>query len=237
MYNKDGTSGRPTKKKSHGHRNLYNKTKRTAKETYYKTLLEENKHDLKKTWEIINTIIGKVHDKSSLPDTFRVGEKLENDPNVIADGFCEFFSGIGKQFASQIPKSKKDVQFYLGNSPNPATLFMYPTDPLEVSKTIELMKPKLSAGHDKISMKFLKKIKDSVCLPISIIINISISTGSVPQKMKLAKIVPIYKAKDKTLFNNYRPISLLPNVSKILEKIVHKRVYHFLQLHNILNPQ
>ena len=61
----------------------------------------------------------------------------------------------------------------------------------------------------------------------SIIINRLFETGIVPISMKIAKIVPIYKAKDKTDMGNYRPISLLPTVSKILEKAVHHRLYSY----------
>jgi len=59
-------------------------------------------------------------------------------------------------------------------------------------------------------------------------------TGNVPQNMKTARIIPIYKSKNIQLMNNYRPISLLTNFSKILEKVMHKRVYSFLEMHNIL---
>ncbi len=90
------------------------------------------------------------------------------------------------------------------------------------------LKPKKSSGHDGISSLLLKSLKDSICYPISLIINKSIETGIVPKNMKTAKVIPIYKSKEKTDIGNYRPISLLPSTSKILEKIVHYRLYNFL---------
>ena len=69
---------------------------------------------------------------------------------------------------------------------------------------------------------------------MSIIINQSIESGHVPVTMKLAKVVPIYKSKDKQMLNNYRPISLLPIFSKILEKVIHHRLFNFLNINNIL---
>ncbi len=69
---------------------------------------------------------------------------------------------------------------------------------------------------------------------LSIIINKSLETGCVPTNMKLAKIIPIYKSKSKTDFSNYRPISLLPASSKILERVVHQRLYSFCSKHNTL---
>ena len=77
-------------------------------------------------------------------------------------------------------------------------------------------------------------LKESVSLPLSIIVNKSLESGIVPTDMKLAKVIPIYKSKIKTDFGNYRPISLLPASSKILEKIVHQRLYSFCTKHAIL---
>ena len=69
--------------------------------------------------------------------------------------------------------------------------------------------------------------------PISLLINKSLEDSVVPDVFKTAKAIPIYKSKNKELLANYRPISLLCSLSKILEKIVRNRVYNFLQLHNI----
>ena len=78
------------------------------------------------------------------------------------------------------------------------------------------------------------KLKDIICYPLSIIFNKSLVSGEFPDKLKIAKVVPIFKAKDKTELSNHRPISLLPILSKILEKIVHKQLYSYLSIHDIL---
>ena len=83
-------------------------------------------------------------------------------------------------------------------------------------------------------MEVLKKIANTVCVPLAIIINMSLENGIVPDSAKLAKVIPIYKAKAKDVFTNYRPISLLSCISKILERIVHKRLYSFIERHHIL---
>ena len=61
---------------------------------------------------------------------------------------------------------------------------------------------------------------------------ISIESGHVPDTMKLAKVIPIYKSKDKQMLNNYRPISLLPIFSKIIEKVIYQRLFNFLNSNN-----
>ena len=84
------------------------------------------------------------------------------------------------------------------------------------------------------STYLLKSIDEQVSTPISILINKSLETGVFPDSLKLAKVIPIYKAKTRENLSNYRPISLLPSISKLLEKIVHKRLYFFLELNKIL---
>ncbi len=111
---------------------------------------------------------------------------------------------------------------------------MVPCDSDEILQIITSLKPKNSSGYDKISSKLLQTLRETVSLPLSIIINKSLESGCVPNNMKLAKIIPIYKSKSKTEFGNYRPISLLPASSKILEKIVHQRLYRFCRRHNTL---
>ena len=88
---------------------------------------------------------------------------------------------------------------------------------------------KKSSGVDGINAIILEGIKYEICEPISTLINMSLEKGIVPACMKTAKVVPIYKSKQKDQFTNYRPISLLPTISNILEKIIHKRTYGFIE--------
>ena len=77
-------------------------------------------------------------------------------------------------------------------------------------------------------MKLIKGASASLAKPLSLIINQSLSTGIFPDKLKIAKVVPIYKKDDSTLIDNYRPISLLPVMSKIFEKVVYGQIYDYL---------
>ena len=88
---------------------------------------------------------------------------------------------------------------------------------------------KKSSGHDNISNILLKEIIDSISHILCTVFNKSLEQGEFPSIMKLAEVVPLYKGKEHFLETNYRPISLLTTVSKVLEKIVYKRVYNFLQ--------
>ena len=122
----------------------------------------------------------------------------------------------------------------MGNAPNPSTMYFTPTGQDEVIKIIQSFKTKKSTGDDGISMHLLKQLCQSFCLPITNLINMSLEQGIVLDAMKLAKVIPIYKARSRESFSNYRPISLLSNLSKVPEKVVYRRLYSFLTRGKVL---
>ena len=80
----------------------------------------------------------------------------------------------------------------------------------------------------------MKYLNEAISLPLCRIFNQSIMEGRFPELMKLAKVLPLYKSKEMDIVINYRLISLLSTISKVLEKIIYKRVYSFLEQNNIL---
>ena len=87
----------------------------------------------------------------------------------------------------------------------------------------------MSSGYDTITNKLLKSLCDQICGPLSLIFNKSLSEGHFPSRMKSADVIPLFKAKSMLQKTNYRPISLLLTLSKVLEKIMHSRTYNFLE--------
>ena len=111
---------------------------------------------------------------------------------------------------------------------------MFPTCEAEILHTTTQLKASTSEGFDNISTQILKQTMKEVATPLTLIVNLSLFHGIFPNDMKLAKIVPVFKNGNTKLFNNYRPISILPAFSKILEKIVCNRLLHFLETKDIL---
>ena len=214
------------------YRNTYNKLKRTMKQTYYNDLFQKYKHNIRETWGLINTLIGRNNGKSTLATSFKINDTDVTNPKQIADDFCSFFTNIGSKYANDIPKSKFEYSKFLKNK-SKDSMFIVPTDATEIVKIIDSMKNKNSSGHDCITSSLIKDCKYAIAQPLSILMNKSLESGIVPNTLKLAKVVPIHKSKDKECLNNYRPISLLPALSKVLEKLVHKRLYNFLQSKSI----
>ena len=114
----------------------------------------------------------------------------------IANKFNEYFTNIGPQLARSIDgKNRIPFHSYLTKPCSSSFGFQY-TNPTDVSKIINKMKPKSSAGYDNISSKLLIQIGDILACPLSIIINQSLCTGIFPKKLKLAKVIPLYKKDD-----------------------------------------
>ena len=147
----------------------------------------------------------------------------------------EYFSTVGNKYANNIPKSNNTIENYLEKIPNnDRSIYLAPTDKTEIENLINKLENKNSSGYDKISNTILKRLRASIIIPLEIIFNKSLESGIFPQKMKIADIFPLFKNKERNLCTNYRPISLLITVSKILEKIMYNRVYSFLNSTNQL---
>ena len=152
----------------------------------------------------------------------------------IAYKFNEYFTNIGSQPARSVHASN-NIPFhsYLTKPCTSSFGFQY-TNLTDVSKIINKMKPKLSAGYDNISSKLLIQIGDIIARPLSIIINQCLCTGIFPKKLKPAKVKSLYKKEDEKSFGNYRPISLLSSFSKIFKRIAFNQFYDYLIEHDLL---
>ena len=89
-------------------------------------------------------------------------------------------------------------------------------------------------GHDEIKLDDIKSVLNNLVQPLTYVTNLSLSQGIFPDELKKAKVIPLYKANDPMLFNNYRPISVLPLFSKILERIMYNRMIKFINKHKLL---
>lgn len=179
------------------HRNSHNRQKRITKQNYYTGLLQDYKHDSRKTWSILNSLTGRNKKKTSISDSFLTDNNIPiTDQAQISNNFCKYFTEVGHKLASKIPKPVKPFEKHLINKNN-LSMFLYPTDPEEINKTLSALKPKTSTGHDNINSKLIKTLSASIATPLSVIINKSLESGIVPNTWKLAKIIPIYKSKEK----------------------------------------
>ena len=176
---------------------------------------------MKKTWETLNNLLGRNKPtKATSYFTDDDGAEIK-DPEMIANRFNDFFTNIGPSLASKIPPPDTTVlEHILSSDSPPDSLFFTPCTSEEVLKITSSLKPSTSSGVDGISSNLLKQIIPEIIDVLIHIFNCSLSTGIVPSKLKIAKVNPVFKSGDKHKFTNYRPVSILPSISKLLEKVV-----------------
>ena len=217
------------------YRNSLTRILRKAKETYYQSKCTEFKRNTKKLRQMINRITNKTSNKSTVIEYLKVDTIELHNAKEIATEFAKYFSTIGKKYANKIDPSVTIIHTYINNIPNnPATIYLNPTSISELTTLIHNLPNKTSKGYDHISNVMLKTLHHSIVGPLTLIFNKSLTEGCFPDLMKYADVVPLYKAKEHYLTNNYRPISLLITISKLLEKVMYKRTYNFLTSTNQL---
>ena len=215
--------GECTRNKYTQYNNVLHKTIRCAKLKFYQDMCYEYRSQTKKLWGIINEIAGKNNNKSCLIEYLKINEVREYSAVKISKRFAKYFAGVGKQFTSKIPKPIKSVTDYLKLlQSSQSSLFLTPTCEEEIKRIVFTLPSKASSGHDNISNILLKEIIDQLAHVLEEVFNKSMAMGEFPSIMKLAEVVPLYKGKEHYLENNYRPISLLTTISKILEKIMYQ---------------
>ena len=206
---------------------------RIAKKNYFKEKFDMYRNNGKKTWETISEILKNKNKKTKVTDTFITSNGVPCTDNTdIANNFNIYFTTVGNTLAANLPQTDNDPIELIES--NPDNFFCIPTTPAEINNIILHSKSKKSTGFDNIDSYIVKQIAPQIVNQLANIFNKSFLTGIVPSKLKIAKVIPLYKTKDPALFSNYRPISLLPFFSKILERLMHNRLYNFLTEHNIL---
>ena len=106
-------------------------------------------------------------------------------------------------------------------------------DESNFDKVIQSLHAKTSSGHDGISVKLLKYLAPALRQPLTVIINQLLLTGIFPEKLKIAKVLPLFKKNDCMIMDNYRPILLLPAISKVFEKVVYNQLYTYFTSNNL----
>ena len=209
-----------------------------AKRDYYFKTFTAHKNDLRKTWRTIDDTLNKKSNKSKFPSKFIVNNRTVTDHKKIADEFNIFFSNIGSTLSASIKLDDSTIAFtdYLDNPTEHRFSFSKITEN-ETLTIINNFKSKNSSGNDDISNRLLKSIKCEISKPLTIIINQSLETGIFPDALKVAKVKPLFKKGDNCCLNNYRPISLLPTISKIFERVMYTQLYYYFNVNNLLSEQ
>ena len=205
---------------------------RTAKKTYFTRLFEESKSCLKKSWSVINKVIGR---KNSVQcnKQFVIDNEVVTDKQEIVNAFYDYYVSIGPDMAENIPVVLNKPQDYLTSS-YVNSFYLKPVGKEELFGVVKQMR-NVCAGLDGINAFVVKEILDVITQPLLHVINMSFEQGVLPSQLKTACITPLYKGGDALLLKNYRPVSVLPVLSKVFEKLMCNRLTEFISSKDILH--
>ena len=158
------------------------------------------------------------------------------DPQENCNTFKYFFVNVLPKLASGIQNTGKNYYDYLPDMRS-NSMHIKPIVATDIIKKIDKFNSNKSAGHDNVGNYIIKKVGKEIIKPLTDIFNLSPSTDIVPDKLKTAKVIPIYKKADSAMFSNNRPVSLLSCFSKILERLVFDRCVNFINNQEILNDK
>lgn len=207
------------------------KSIKRAKKNYYTKLFDRIKNDSRKTWSVINSLINKSHSRQTEREFIVDGEKI-SDENEIANGFNNYFLNIATKMSETLGPATVDFNTYLGEPVNNSFSFK-PVNENDIGKFIDDLKCKPTLDCDGMSTELIKICKFQLIKPLTLIINQCLEKGIFLDPLKIARVSAIYKKGEKNVFDNYRPISILPALSKIFERVLHTQLCEYFNNFNL----
>ena len=217
-------------------KNKVNKLISKAKSSYYLTLLSSNKSNPRTFWKLLNELVPKK--SPAVTTVLKINNNSVTDPLLIAEAFNDYFSNIASTLqvdSRSIPDLSPLANFIENRIPPNVSFELKPINRLIVQKELQALQPK-AVRLDGVGQRILKLSAPIIASSVSKIINTSITSGKFPSQWKNAKIFCLHKAGDISNCSNYRPISLLPVVSKIIERYVSNSLSQYLDRFNLISP-
>ena len=213
--------------------NKLNRVKNSPKKK--KKLLQRCNYRKKKPkdlWKFINLVIPSERSVSPPPTKIKVDNTQIANPDEIAEPFNNYFVEIGHLIVKSVSTTENPEFKSFLKSPVSQTIVLEPPQPMTVFIATNSLNLHKAFGYDNIS--FFLRLGNEILAPIlSVYFGLVFELGFFLQIFKTAKVVPIFKAGDKHLVRNYRPISLLSCLSKVLEKVIKNRCISFFEKHEI----
>lgn len=210
-------------------RNQTNKKIIWARNEYYKNKLDDCEKDARKTWSVINEILGK---KTANIDEDLVKNMKTNDALQLANKFAEEFN-LNVQKAIHNCTEVTRHSEATGSCSN--SIFLGEVSEEDVYNVLGQLNTRKGPGLDFIRAKELKNHRDILYPLITFLINSIIRQKTIPNAMKTAMVRPIFKAGKKTDITNYRPISIMPSLEKVFEEILCCRLNDFIKKFEIID--
>ena len=214
-------------------RNDANSALRSAKKDYYVNKFSNNHRNPKASWKTINDILGRSK-KQDVIKEIKLPEKTVTSTEELVDVFNEHFINIGPNLAETI-QNENDGSFqdYI-NKQDPEFTFQ-PVSIVKVYNLINNLWTSKATGIDKISAKVLRAAASAIAPSLTEIFNMSIDSNRFPSDWKTARVIPLFKNGQRSVLDNYRPISILPVVSKIMERLLYNQISDYFTKKQLLS--
>lgn len=218
------------------YRNFCNSLITKVKRAFEKKKLDSAGNNTKKLWSAIREISGTKIIQDYPKELLTLCDSPESSVNKINN----FFVNVGKDLAGGIATDNLGDTRFNNTLPTQSKIDSFAlmeTDVEEVERLIMGLKVECSVGWDGISNNFLKEHKDFLVPPLAYIFNSCLDKGIFPNDLKKSLVIPIHKGGDRDCINNYRPISILPSISKLLERLINNRLTNYLENNHILSDK
>jgi hypothetical protein len=209
---------------------------KSAHGKYYQNIINGEKNRLQTMWNLFGSVMNpkKTREKTKIRQ-LKVKQKNVTDDKEIANSLNDFFCGVGSELAKKHNNDYETYKKYLGPRIL-ESIELTQTEEIEIFHILGNFNKK-SSGADEIQPKILKKCRKIISPLLAHLYNLCFKQKTYPDILKIAKVIPLFKKKDEEERQdpgNYRPISLLSALNKILEKIIYKRLIRFIDMNDIL---
>lgn len=212
---------------------IYRKTIKRAKSLGIQSEIAKSKNVTKTIWNVVNKHRNKTSRNSS-SILLKVNDRIVDNATEIVDLFAKQFNVNN----SANINSETAIECLLNHTKEISDeMILDPVTPDEITKIVKSMEYKNSCSFDEIPITVIRENIDILCVPLADFYNKCFEEGIFPDQLKIAKVVPVHKKGSKQDPKNFRPISVLPTTSKILEKLIKLRLTLHLNLNKILNPR
>ena len=214
-------------------RNKVNRLIRKSKAKYHRSLISENAKDPKNFWKAVKQVYPMKETPPSNCKAFEISGKLIDNKRDIANSFCEFFVSQAARLCELLPN-----QFKWQNTSDivqtPHRFNFRPVTKAKVLRNLNNLKASKSAGPDNLPPRLLKDAAEALAGPLTHLINLSFKHSTFPKRLKIAKVIPLFKSGPRKNLDNYRPISILPILSKIFERIAYEQFAEHLENNELI---
>jgi CheY-specific phosphatase CheX len=187
-----------------------------AQKTANSKFIRKSKNICKASWKVVKAEVNNTQE-SGVIDILAINGNNITQPSQVAEALNDYFIQSTNILNHNTARTL-DMGTSISNS-----IFLMPFSDHEVLKVITTLNNTHAEGFDEISTKVIKECKFELVTVLTYLINLSLQTGNFPEKLKISIVKPVYKKGEKTDIVNYRPITLVPILSKIFEKAMHKR--------------